>query len=256
MPLKSIQHHKVYLEAMIQIRTAIYSGEFRLGDKLPSEQELCKIFQISRASVREALSGLTALGLIQSKAGGGYYVKSTGSYSALELMLDQQGNPLEILEARNIIEPEIVKVAARRREKKDLELLKKIVEHSRKIRAGGFAGPIEPFIRADMELHLAFARATHNDILISILERLLGYMKQRGWSELKKRVDRHPHLVNKYWAEHEAICESIRKSQPYKSFAQMRAHLLGITQDLLKQVEYEGGDQAKKQAAAPFPLRK
>lgn len=71
MPLNSIKHRKVYLGAMTQIRKCIVQGEYNLGDKLPSENELTEIFQISRPSVREALCGLTALGLIEARPGEG-----------------------------------------------------------------------------------------------------------------------------------------------------------------------------------------
>jgi GntR family transcriptional regulator, transcriptional repressor for pyruvate dehydrogenase complex len=236
MPLETVQHRKVYLDAMNQIRRAILAGEYKLGDKLPSEHELVDIFQISRASVREALSGLTALGLIKSKAGGGYYVKSAQSFTAMELMLVEEGNPLEILEARKMIEPEIVQVAARRREKEDLEALDKVMERASLILRRG-AGSLDDFINADMDIHRIFAQATHNDILVSVQERLIGYMKQRGWDELKRNVDSQPEIVKRYWNQHKAICTSIRKGQPLKASEQMRNHLQGITQDLLEQAK-------------------
>ena len=118
MPLNSITHRKVYVDAMTRIHRCIAEGEYILGDKLPSDNELTKIFQISRPSVREALCGLTALGMIEAKAGGGYYVKSVNAFPTIDLVLNEEGNPLEILEVRRIIEPEITKVAARRRVKK------------------------------------------------------------------------------------------------------------------------------------------
>ncbi len=120
---------------MGQIRKCILEGEYNRGDKLPSENELTKIFQISRPSVREALCGLTALGLIEAKAGGGYYVKSANAFPATDWMLNEEGNPLEILEARRIIEPEIARVAARRRVEKDIDNLKKLLARAKAFRS-------------------------------------------------------------------------------------------------------------------------
>lgn len=250
MPLEAIQHKKVYLDAMNQIRRAIEAGEYRLGDKLPSEHELSSIFQISRASVREALSGLTALGLIISKAGGGYYIKSAQSFTAMELMLVEEGNPLEILEARKMIEPEIVQVAARRREKEDLEALDQIMERASLILTGKVASSLDDFINADMNIHRVFAQATHNDILVSVQERLIGYMQQRGWDELKRKVDSQPEIVKRYWNQHKAICRSIRKGQPSNASDQMRKHLQGITQDLLEEVKREGTSRPNARGVA------
>jgi GntR family transcriptional repressor for pyruvate dehydrogenase complex len=53
MSLNPIKHRKVFLEAMTQIRKCIPEGDYNLGDKLPSEKELTKKFQISRPSVRD-----------------------------------------------------------------------------------------------------------------------------------------------------------------------------------------------------------
>jgi GntR family transcriptional repressor for pyruvate dehydrogenase complex len=222
---------------MGQIRKCIVEGEYNLGDKLPSENELTKIFQISRPSVREALCGLTALGLIDAKAGGGYYVKSTNAFPTIDLMLNEEGNPLEILEARRIIEPEIAKVAARRRVKKDIDNLKKLIARAKAFRSQTPPRSIEPVIEIDMEIHRIFAQATHNEVLISVQQRLLDFMRKRGWKELQKRVDIQPSLVNRYWKEHEAICECISKGKPLKANVLMREHLKGIEKDLLKQAQ-------------------
>lgn len=237
MPLNSIKHRKVYLEAMTQIRKCIVEGEYNLGDKLPSENELTKIFQISRPSVREALCGLTALGLIEAKAGGGYYVKSASAFSAMDLMLNEEGNPLEILEARRFIEPEIAKVAARRRLKKDIANMNELIARAKTFRSQEAPKSIETVIEIDMEIHRIFAQATHNEVLISVQQRLLDFMRKRGWKELQKRVDVQPSLVNRYWKEHEAICECICKGKPLKANYLVREHLKGIEKDLLKQAQ-------------------
>ena len=104
-----------------------------------------------------ALCGLTALGLIETKAGGGYYVKSASTFSSLDLMLNEEGNPLEILEARRIIEPEIAKVAARRRVKKDFENMYKIIARAQTFRSQEAPKDIETVVEIDMEIHKIFA---------------------------------------------------------------------------------------------------
>lgn len=237
MPLNPIKHRKVYLDAMGQIRKCILEGEYNRGDKLPSENELTKIFQISRPSVREALCGLTALGLIEAKAGGGYYVKSANAFPATDWMLNEEGNPLEILEARRIIEPEIARVAARRRVEKDIDNLKKLLARAKAFRSQTSSQSIEPVIEIDMEIHRIFAQATHNEVLISVQQRLLDFMRKRGWKELQKRVDLQPTLVMRYWKEHESISESICKGSPLKANQLMREHLKGIEKDLLRQAQ-------------------
>src|SRR6266702_2705705 len=52
----------------------ISAGDWRPGEKLPSEAELCRAFNVGRSSLREALSSLAFIGLIRVRAGGGSYV--------------------------------------------------------------------------------------------------------------------------------------------------------------------------------------
>lgn len=235
MPLQSIQHRKVFLDAMNQMKACIVAGEYRPGDKLPSEKELAQIFRISRPSVREALCGLTALGLVEAKAGGGYYVKSATPPTSLDLILLEEGNPLEILEARKIIEPEIARLAARRRIEKDVERMKHLIQRAGNYRLPGEGGSIERIIENDMEIHRSFAQACHNEVLISIQQKLLEFMRKRGWKELQKRVDVQPRLVDRYWREHKAIADWICQGRPLHAGQAMHRHLQGIARDLLKQ---------------------
>jgi GntR family transcriptional regulator, transcriptional repressor for pyruvate dehydrogenase complex len=61
---KPIKTRKIYEEIVEQIRQLIKDGELNPGDRLLSERELCERLQVSRASVREALSALEIMGLI------------------------------------------------------------------------------------------------------------------------------------------------------------------------------------------------
>ena len=66
---------KLYIQIYNQLHDAIVSGRFKVGDKLPSEKEICQIFSVSRVPVREALCALELNGLVDSVQGGGVYVR-------------------------------------------------------------------------------------------------------------------------------------------------------------------------------------
>ena len=68
---------KTYRVIIDYIRQSIEGGRFRRGQKLPSEKELCEQFNTSRSSVREALSALEYVGLIEVRGGSGYYVSGS-----------------------------------------------------------------------------------------------------------------------------------------------------------------------------------
>ena len=92
------------------------SGELKRGDKLPSERELALRLNVSRTSVREAIKALETLGLVESKHGGGNYIKNDFEDILLEplsiVFMLLGSNDSEILELRKVIEPEVAKSMA------------------------------------------------------------------------------------------------------------------------------------------------
>lgn len=68
---------KTYRVIIDYLRQGIEGGRFKRGQKLPSEKELCGHFSTSRSSVREALSALEYVGLIEVRGGSGYYVSGS-----------------------------------------------------------------------------------------------------------------------------------------------------------------------------------
>ena len=77
---------KTYRLIIDYIRQSIEGGRFRRGQKLPSEKELCEQFNTSRSSVREALSALEYVGLIEVRGGSGYYVSGSSPVTPGEVM--------------------------------------------------------------------------------------------------------------------------------------------------------------------------
>lgn len=77
---------KTYRVIIDYLRQGIEGGRFRRGQKLPSEKELCEHFTTSRSSVREALSALEYVGLIEVRGGSGYYVSGSSSFTPEEAM--------------------------------------------------------------------------------------------------------------------------------------------------------------------------
>ena len=72
-----VSNKKLYIQIYNQILSEIQLGSFQIGDKLPSERELCEQFGVSRAPVRQALSALEMNGIIYSRQGEGVFVKNT-----------------------------------------------------------------------------------------------------------------------------------------------------------------------------------
>ena len=114
-PVKS---HRTSETIAGQLKDAILSGDFKLGEKLPSERELTKAFQVSRVVVREAIRTLELTGFVSIRQGpyGGAYVERLGyerlTESYLDLFMVGQLSLVELVQARKHIESEVARLAA------------------------------------------------------------------------------------------------------------------------------------------------
>lgn len=88
----------LYLQLEEILRQGIESGQYRKGDKLPSERSLSETYGISRMTVRAALNELVSENLLESRRGSGYYVSS----GQIENNLDRMQGFIEELQAKNI----------------------------------------------------------------------------------------------------------------------------------------------------------
>ncbi len=117
----------MYLQIVNQVRNLITKGNLKAGDKLPPERELTVKFGVSRASIREAMSALEILGLIESRGSQGNFVKVDRVDAPVDgkLMneLLKNHSPLEVFEARCEIEPLMGALAAERETLEDLRRL-------------------------------------------------------------------------------------------------------------------------------------
>jgi GntR family transcriptional repressor for pyruvate dehydrogenase complex len=154
-----------------QIEKTIRSKTLLPGEKLPSELVLCQQFGVSRTAVREALRTLSARGLITIMKGKGIFVQNISSetvtdpiYLYLE-MQHERSYVLDVVHARQIIEPPIAASAALHHTEEDAEKLKKDqydLVHS--------DGDYRELSRIDMLFHLDIAKASENSLIPLILE--------------------------------------------------------------------------------------
>src|SRR5699024_5280192 len=126
-----IERKTISSQVLDRLKIMIKEGVFPVSSKLPSESELTKMFGVSRPPIREALSILEASGIIESKQGGGRYVKEINLADKLEsikfevINVDQLYN---LLEMRTIIEAKAACFAALRATPDDLAKIKDALE--------------------------------------------------------------------------------------------------------------------------------
>lgn len=75
MDLKPVRRVRLSAQIEEQLKQQLLEGRWKAGERLPSEHELSRIFQVSRVSIRQALQALSAQGLIETRSGDGSFVK-------------------------------------------------------------------------------------------------------------------------------------------------------------------------------------
>ncbi len=159
-------------ETVIQELTArIDNGTWGPGEKLPSEQKLCREFSVSRPVVREAVASLRLGGRLLARQGVGVFVveqdvKKIGF--AIDSVVDDVRAAAQILELRLGIESESVARAAERRSPASLALITEAFDRFNAL----VDASLEEEANADFQFHLAIARATNNPHFTELLEAL------------------------------------------------------------------------------------
>jgi len=167
---EKVQTKKVYMEIVEQIQKLIKDGRLKPGDKLPPERILAKKLGVSRPPLREALSALEILGIIESRGGKGNIIRDSFDPDALKQRfreLEQEESPFEILEARKMIEMQITALAAKKATEEDIAAIQGSLEKMKNVFPN-----ISKVMEFDREFHLNIAKAAHNSVLFS----MMGYL--------------------------------------------------------------------------------
>ena len=127
----NITSKKVYEQVIEQIQEKIFYGEFKNGDKLPSERELSEQMGVSRTSIREALRVLETMGVVESRQGEGNFICSNVNKSLIEplslIFKLNNGSWEDVIELRQALELETVKFASKRVTKEEADEMKFII---------------------------------------------------------------------------------------------------------------------------------
>ena len=230
---KKVKTEKVYMKIVKQIQDLIKNGKLKPGDKLPPEHILAEKFGTSRPSVREALSALGILGVIESRGGKGNLIKDNLNSSLYEQRLKElqaEESPFELLEARKAVETEIAGLAA---EKATLEDIAAIQESLDKMKSAITNTP--EIIEFDREFHINIARAAHNTILFLIMTYLTNGLKEKLWVNLNEKSWSIPGRPQKYLEEHAKILNAIKNKDSKNASKWMYNHLTGVEKELFNE---------------------
>lgn len=217
---EAVQKSKTYQIVLEQIRALIISGDILPGEKLPSERELSRKLNVSRASVRIALKLLEFMNLVEVRPGSGIFVAEPHSDQGLggdfdRLGISQQHPILDLLETRKDIEPYMAALAAERATEKDiLSMEAALADMESAVQKGAH------WVNKANIFHILIARATHNIILYRIALLLQDLMKESKEISLKQKS-----RAERSFREHLAILEAIKNHDTVSAREKMLLHL-------------------------------
>jgi GntR family transcriptional regulator, transcriptional repressor for pyruvate dehydrogenase complex len=222
-----IRSSKVYEQITEQIEQLILSGKLRSGDRLPTERELAEQFQASRTAVREAMKTLAQKGLVDMRPGRGTIVidgTSQAMRHSLGLMMrvGQADGPENLVEVREILEPEIAALAAARATEEHIAALQEAVEIM-----DASLDDADTFIDADNDFHRALAKATQNALILSFLDSIVDLL-----SEQRKNIFSVTGGSSRGQMHHKLLLAAIQRHDPEAARVAMRAHLQQVRADV------------------------
>lgn len=239
MELKPIKTRKIYEEIVDQIRELVARGELKPGDRLPSERDLVERLKVSRASIREALSALELMGLLEVRSGEGTFVRKLRSESVVAplawMLTMEKGTVLELLEIRKILEAQAVGMAAERAEVEDLrELSAALDDLQAELNSPTSDGS------SDHRFHYAITRATKNKIMIRLMDTISDLMKYMLKTSRSKLYEGKytPALL---FLEHRKIYDAIVAKDAQKARESMLAHLIGVEEEIIRGFDEDNG---------------
>lgn len=187
-----------------QMTRAIHAGEWRHGERLPTEARLGERFGISRSVVREAISMLRNAGLVRSRRGSGSFVADVPMV-ALKLPVPDESlqSVVSLLELRRALEVEAARLAAQRRTASQLRRLRNALADIDEAEEAGHTG-----VEQDMAFHRAIAEASNNAHFTGVIDFYNRFM-QHAITVTRTNEARRKHFMAQVSAEHDAIVAAI-----------------------------------------------
>ncbi len=224
-----IRRQKLSDQVVDRLIDMINGGELAVGAELPSERELMQLFAVGRPAVREAMSALAQIGLIDLQPGERARVREPTAehlVSQIErtgwqmLMMSPDG-PRHLREARGALELAIILTAIDHATEAEIEAIGTALEANRRALADGNQ---ERFVKTDIAFHIAIAEATHSPIYVALTRAVLGWLMEYRYRIVATGIDQAA-----AFAEHEELHDRIRARDHAGAIEAIRRHLARIS---------------------------
>lgn len=218
---------KVSDRIIVQIRDAVLSGRLKPGDRLASEKELIAQFEVSKATMREALRVLEAMGLVEIRKGtqGGVFVAEvdmkTTVHGIMNFLHFKTVSVRDITMLRFMIEPSVAHLAALVRSQEDIDRITEIV--------GQHEGDRAVLLGKEIGFHRYLARMIGNPMLILIMDFLDNLLR-----DLKEHLELPHEFYVSINESHRRILACMINEDCVGARREMAADLLSVGDHIAK----------------------
>ncbi len=164
-----------------RLRQAILDGTYTDGERLPAERDLAQHFEASRSTVREALRRLEESHLVTRRMGSGTFVNHRPALDQSDIA--EMTSPIELIEVRLAVEPQMVRLVAVNATQRDLERLGEALG-----RVESCGNDREHFSRADEQFHLMLAECTRNPLMVWLYRQINDVRSHALWDGMKDKI--------------------------------------------------------------------
>lgn len=191
-----------YEQIAERLAADIRSGLYAPSERLPSERELARMLEVSRASVREALAALQLQGVVETRKGAGTFVSPRPPAPDEGWVATDSASPSAVLEARAQLEPCVARLAAARAQRD---------EAAENLLAAMEAEPVDiaTWNASDRLFHRQLAAMTGNPVLLAFADHVATLMDQPLWQRLRDDSIATAGRTRIHVAEHRMIYEAI-----------------------------------------------
>lgn len=231
----NISNKKVYELVIEQIQDKILKGELKKGDKLPSERELSESMSVSRTSIREAIRVLETMGVIESKQGEGNFICNNIEKSLIEPLSMgfklNEGIWQDILELREALELQTVRIAAEKATEDDCNELREIIDQMQK-ENDKLNYNSKKIVQLDQKFHNKIASISKNYLIESVFmtsSRLFATFIE----DARERIIDNYRDEKTLFESHEMIYEGIKQKNPNLAYIEMKRHMSIIRESYL-----------------------
>jgi len=223
--MASINKKKLADSVIEEIKRMIQSGELKEGDKLPNQNAFAAQLGVSRTSLREALSTLTRIGVIEQRPGYGTVFRSRipalfTDHLAPPLISDKQAT-IELIEARRFIEIGAAELSVKNASPEQINEMGLLIKAMPRLLK---EGRIDDYIEQDVAFHFSIAKASHNRFLVNLFVTIRGFMEQY----MRESFHLLPYMLERSLKFHQNIYQAIKGGSRSKAVSQMEKHILDV----------------------------